>query len=128
MYHSEIGEVVPKCQIDMDVEEDEVDWDKILVKQEVNPQKHESLCKATDSKLKKLRQLPSASEKYKKYKQMALDEEGSGAEEENAIIEIIRNKKRKVLKAFRSSNGVGSTRRKFGRRLDSQDDGRAWLF
>ena len=102
----------------MDVEEGEVDWDKILVKQKVNPQKHESLRKATDTKLKKLRQLASAGEKYKKFK-MALDEEGSGAEEENAIIES-RNKKKKVLKAFRSSkNGVGSTRRKFGRRLES---------
>ena len=99
MYHGEIGDIVLKCQIDLDVEEDEVDWDKILVKQDVNPQKYDSLHKAADTKLKKLRQLASTGEKYKKFK-MALDEEGSGAEEENAMFES-RNKKRKVLKAFR---------------------------
>jgi hypothetical protein len=100
MYHVKIGDIVLKCHIDMDVEEDEVDWDKILVKQEVNPQKHESLRKATDTKLKKHWQLASTGEKYKKKFKMALDEKGSGAEEENAIIES-RNKKRIELKAFR---------------------------
>jgi hypothetical protein len=105
----EIADVVLKCQIDMDVQADEQDWNKILVKP-TNHRKYESLRKATNARLKTLRQLARNSDKYKEFKS-ALDE---GNEEESTDVDLeSRTKKRKRLKAFREYTNPKDAEGKF---------------
>ena len=75
----------------------EQDWNKILVRSSVNHRKYESLCKATNTRLKQVRQLASNSDRYKEFKS-ALNE---GSEEESTDVDLeSRTKKRKRLKTF----------------------------
>jgi hypothetical protein len=106
----EIADVVLKCQIDMDVQADEQDWNKILVKPTVNHRKYESLRKATNARLKTLRHSARNSDKYKEFKS-ALDE---GSEEESTDVDLeSRTKKRKRLKAFREYTNPKDAEGKF---------------
>jgi hypothetical protein len=96
----EMTDVVLKCQIDLGVQEDEQDWDKILVKVDGgNPRKYDSLRKANNTKLKQLRLLASNSAKYKKCKE-ALNEgcadQSSSSSMDKAATTESRSKKRKV--------------------------------
>jgi hypothetical protein len=96
-------DVVLKCHIDLGVQEDKHDWDKILVKVDGgNPRKYDLLRKANDTKPKQLRLLASNSAKYKKFKEAlneGCDQSSSSSMDEAATTES-RSKKRKVLKEF----------------------------
>ena len=106
----EMADVVLKCQIDLDVQEDEQDWNKILVKSSVNHRKYESLRKAANARLKQVQQLASHSDRYKEFKS-ALNE---GSEEESTDIDLeSRTKKRKRLKTFREYTNPKDAEGKF---------------
>jgi hypothetical protein len=119
-WRGEIGDVVLKCQIDLDVEEENRnDLKNVLVRPDVNPRKNEALRKAHEAKLKKVRLEASNSEKYKQLN-VALKElnEEPIAESENVTPNnnneaIRRNKKRKVLKTFREYTNPKDTEGKF---------------
>jgi hypothetical protein len=105
-----MADVVLKCQIDLDVQEDEQDWNKILVKSSVNHQKYELLRKAANARLKQVRQLASNSDRYKEFK-IALNE---GSEEEPTDVDLeSRTKKRKRLKTFREYTNPNDAEGKF---------------
>jgi hypothetical protein len=120
-WRGEIGDVVLKCQIDLDVEEENRnDLKNVLVRPDVNPRKNEALRKAHEAKLKKVRlEASTNSEKYKQLN-VALKElnEEPIAESENVTPNnnneaIRRNKKRKVLKTFREYTNPKDTEGKF---------------
>jgi len=117
-YHFEFSDIVLKCQINLDVEDDiENDADlmnRVLVKHEVNPRKYDSIKKRQETLLKKVRLQASNNEKYRQLKN-AMDEKDNAENTAPALRddEAQRHKKRKVLKGFREYTTAKGTEGKF---------------
>ena len=113
----EISEAILQCQINLNVEEeDEDNWSKILVKKDADPIIYNSVLKANEVVLKKVRQAARNNDKYKTFRtgleEAQLEAEGldtpnaDGTSQNPAVqqeesIDAKRTKKRKVLQGFR---------------------------
>ena len=117
MHTSEISDIVLKCQINLDVDNELEDPDlmnQVLVKYLVNPRKYDSLRKVNETALNKVRLVASNSDRYKQLKSsLLLDQDDTENAAPDCLDQEKRNKKRKVLKGFREYTTAKDTEGKF---------------
>lgn len=115
-FASEISDIVLKCQINLDVENELEDPDlmnHVLVKYAVSPRKYDSLRKGNETALNKVRLVAKDSDRWKQLKSALSNQDDAENAAPDCLDQEKRNKKRKVLKGFREYTTAKDTEGKF---------------
>ena len=115
-FASEISDIVLKCQINLDVENELEDPDlmnHVLVKYGVSPRKYDSLRKGNETALNKVRLVAKDSDRWKQLKSALSNQDDAENAAPDCLDQEKRNKKRKVLKGFREYTTAKDTEGKF---------------